>query len=67
MGNRELSRAVLIVICQIHLEMDLNSLVLEAAFIGKSKEMIDSTAFDIDLLEVIHIFCTFLRYIQGIN
>ena len=47
--------------------MDLNSLVLEVAFIGKSKEMLDSTALDIDLLEVIHIFGTFLRYVQGID
>ena len=38
--------------------MDLNSLVLEA---GKSKEMLNSTAFDIDLGEVIHIFGPFLR------
>ena len=50
------------VVCQIHLEMDPNSLVLEAAFVGKSKETLDPTACDIDLGEVICIFGFFLKY-----
>ena len=50
------------VVCRIHLETDPNSLVLEAAFIGKSKETLDPTAFDIDLGEVVRIFGSFLKY-----
>ena len=46
--------------------MDLNSLVLEAAYIGKSKETLDPTVFDIDLKEVCLYFWLFLE-IQGIN
>ena len=50
------------VVCRIHLETDPNLLVLEAAFIGKSKETLDPTAFDIDLGEVVRIFGSFLKY-----
>ena len=42
--------------------MDANSLVLEAAFVGKSKEAFDSTVLDIDLGEVVHVFGAFLKY-----
>ena len=38
--------------------MDPNSLVLEAAFIGKSKEMLDPSAFGVDFGEVV----LFLKY-----
>ena len=52
------------IVCQIHLEMDPNSLVLEAAFIWKSKETLDPTAFDIDLRKVVRIlaFSWNMRY-----
>ena len=34
------------VVCKFHFEVDPNSLVLEAAFIGKTKEMLDSITLD---------------------
>ena len=43
--------------------MDPNSLVLEAAFVGKSKETLDPTAFDIDSIwEKLYVFLAFLKY-----
>ncbi|XP_065883057.1 uncharacterized protein [Dysidea avara] len=50
------------VICQQHLEVEVDSLTVEAAYIGRSKEALDSTDLDIDLGEVISTFGSFLKY-----
>ena len=49
------------VICQQYLEVEVDSLTVEAAYIGRNKEVLDSTDLDIDLNEVIVSFWMFFE------
>jgi len=49
------------VICQKYLEK-VDPLTLEAAYIGRTKDILGSTDLDIDLNEVISTFGCFLKY-----
>ena len=49
-------------ICQQYLKVELDTLMVEIAYVGMNKEALDSTDLDIDLDEMISMFGLFLKY-----
>jgi len=60
--NTQLASFLWYGVCRLHLAVDPNSLTVEAALLGKSKEVLHLTALDIDLGEVVHLFGAYLKY-----
>ena len=50
------------VVCRQYMEVEPNSLSLEMAFVGRSKETLDSTDLDVNLGEAVHTFGSYLKY-----
>ena len=51
-----------VVVCRQYMEVEPNSLSLEMAFVGRSKETLDSTDLDVNLGEAVHTFGSYLKY-----